>query len=1709
MLIPNLLEKIREECNEKYFRKINETKLQTYFNSLFENVHNETIILDNYMTKKIDEFPGLFESNLNTLSEVIHFLEKTAIPNNCECSEIIDIIPCWRCLDCTDYDCIYCSKCFLKSKDLHKGHKIHFLPDVEGMCDCGNPSSYETFCPEHKGPFIEQKQIDEFIEKSFPPNTLKKLKIFFDDLFSKFSKYLILTESCNFFCEEIYLYNFHNKREQEDVLNLKENFCIVFQNFITFLYLITNKNMGMLYLITNYILKNHFSENIDEKYKTNHSCIKIENKKIQIIYEDTSSNKNNDIFSLIDINAKDKHNCKCSFLRLLLSNWRKEIISNEENQNEKLLVSFTHNTFLKEDFATLYFFLYKYIMLNNNYDVISLDCQYISEENILLLIGKQTNLIENSFYHCYNYIKDILNNLYKLPEFKTYLMNRILEVLMNVNRFKYFNKPKIREVINYNVNLIKTFVDIICLLHNQCEYESIMPHPPFQEKSFSSELLEFEFYSINLFGEINLCYDWEEETKAKEFFDYLVNKILNQKSQGIKQLKNNEFSFHLTLYRFFGLFLNYFSINYALKNNKNLIDSIEYIKTKLFKSKEEMQKVIDLIIEDYLKMYGFIIGIRSGFFNYYENLSNYNEDYFNDLKILKADFTLLKYLLSLSEKKINLDYILEKSNIEYTYSFFKRIFKENKKDFQSEDKKQNNNDTGVKKSYLNNSNDKPNDYYLNNIELYKDIMIMNKEDEAKEKEIYEDYKKFVIQWVRIIEIVIYLMKNDSTYFWCFLTSCEKIYSFKIKKKLFDKIKQNSKIMLDLRNNLKEKMIRIFICHGNWLELPRLKSLVDEYYFILFNEKEFNEILDEITIIKKSNRKNIICLKDSSFRYLDMNFFFSPLIKSKAEIYISDFKKDSFKLFNSYFYKPSTLSFEFNNKVFENILHSIESLKLIIKILEKLTCQLNNEKDSKYINHIRSAFLPLILNYLTMLGTLNSRSFIKFKLENQNILNKICDLLDKSIQNNDNNTIYDNDLSENVLNTIKQLNKYKIINDKIKGDLTKLDEFDYNIEDIIIEKDDLNKEKSLNKNHNTESKNKSSLKEKKSKLKEKYKKLIAQKGNKFIDKIKDNKALNDILKKEDNKNSEDGENEIMCFLCRNNINLNSFKEPYGKIGYINRDLFFQNSIKSSIKEEINKIVKKNEEDQKNINSIEKEKGNKLQAKTRIISCGHYFHQKCFNDGLNEYNSIKCPVCEKYGNVLIAPLTNFYGKQKLLISEKLDNILDKKSQLQKFEIKEENLVFKNICLDYIQYFVNNSKNIKKHSIDYNFILNEIFPNFECCINYLWNIFYYDATTFFKQEQIDSIKNMILSLRYLTRINCIDINQIKNYILNGIELLIKGPSEKDDIINNYKESFYDKYITKILFSFVILLDYNEFTELFLYAINLTLPYYFFWLYLRNLIVENHLYSFYNEKMKDKININNYKQYLKDNNSKINEYFKLFLNKFLIIKIITNYNNEKSIKLNKKINDLTMEEIFTELRIQNLYDKSKNENNEINYTKIFEIISNKLNSSSSTIKDCIIPDSDKIVTLLINNLVKLKEEKYIMNERFFYQFNLYKFDLIKLEDNIFDFIEKYLFKKCYACSTYKKLNYVCLICGNKMCQDEIIEHIFKCTLSDIIFIEMKTMKLIYFHHFKSFRLSYTLYTNEFGGGPSDNFISKEFILNKENYKYILRNYICLDFHQ
>ena len=111
-----------DEPQNKIFKKISNSKLKTYFNELFDNVHEQTSKIYLYMEEKFQKFPAIFEQNLKNMVDAINYLEKIAIPNRHVCAGIIDIITCWRCLDCTEFDSIYCSNCYIKSKHLHKGH---------------------------------------------------------------------------------------------------------------------------------------------------------------------------------------------------------------------------------------------------------------------------------------------------------------------------------------------------------------------------------------------------------------------------------------------------------------------------------------------------------------------------------------------------------------------------------------------------------------------------------------------------------------------------------------------------------------------------------------------------------------------------------------------------------------------------------------------------------------------------------------------------------------------------------------------------------------------------------------------------------------------------------------------------------------------------------------------------------------------------------------------------------------------------------------------------------------------------------------------------------------------------------------------------------------------------------------------------------------------------------------------------------------------------------------------------------------------------------------------------------------------------------------------------------------------------------------------------------------------------------------------------
>ena len=249
----------------------------------------------------------------------------------------------------------------------------------------------------------------------------------------------------------------------------------------------------MFHLVALYLLKNHFKnesinnkDNFNDNYKTSHTCIIIENNDIKILYKEKTDKENEDILSSLDCNGINKHKCECPFIRLLFSNWRDNIKPYiAEKQNIELLLSFSHNFFLRKALSILILFLLKEILINNNNDIRYIRNQYALSEAIELLV-KKTDIIENNYDFLYYYMKKYIN----LPKYKdiygTIKKQIIQDKLLKIGDFNYddkiFSRPNTRQLINSKKCIFKRLIDIACIIHNQMEFKSIFSHPEFQEK---------------------------------------------------------------------------------------------------------------------------------------------------------------------------------------------------------------------------------------------------------------------------------------------------------------------------------------------------------------------------------------------------------------------------------------------------------------------------------------------------------------------------------------------------------------------------------------------------------------------------------------------------------------------------------------------------------------------------------------------------------------------------------------------------------------------------------------------------------------------------------------------------------------------------------------------------------------------------------------------------------------------------------------------------------------------------------------------------------------------------------------------------------------------------------------------------------------------------------------------------------------------------
>ena len=105
---------------------------------------------------------------------------------------------------------------------------------------------------------------------------------------------------------------------------------------------------------------------------------------------------------------------------------------------------------------------------------------------------------------------------------------------------------------------------------------------------------------------------------------------------------------------------------------------------------------------------------------------------------------------------------------------------------------------------------------------------------------------------------------------------------------------------------------------------------------------------------------------------------------------------------------------------------------------------------------------------------------------------------------------------------------------------------------------------------------------------------------------------------------------------------------------------------------------------------------------------------------------------------------------------------------------------------------------------------------------------------------------------------------------------------------------------------------------------------------------------------------------------------------------------------------------------------------------------------------------------------------------------------------------KKCKICSKNSKYNYICLICGEKICHTKdcnlFTKHAKLCNGNDSIFIDMDNMKICISFKLRFMSYIFPLYLNENGIGPNGYQMGNQFILSDENLKSAVKKFISYD---
>ena len=1560
--------------------------------------------------------------NVKTIDQMNLFFALLELDSNTICGCKMENVGAWRCEDCVNTEnTIFCQECWSKTKEKHANHNIVFLNRVNGTCDCGDHNCIDKkyFCPKHIGIFENDAEINDYILDCLGEKVSGALKLANDILFRGMAKYYILAVT--------------------EKQTKSQGFIKAIESFVSCFGVLCKMSTACSLFVGDLMLKKY-------PFKTKHTCLEVIDNGGKIVKAPFFG-----------------HDCCCHFIRFIIEFWPGKI-------SKAILYKLITNYKVKTMLGLHYFFFYGDFFKNCMSDFQDISVQIIFND-VLRIACKIDGLIDRvyeSMIELFEIFLDedlqfklndcLLSQTLSLLKTKRFELMKELVYKLRVDTIYIIKKPTLNYLSN-NTNIIFKLIDLTAMLQNVNVVKVIKPRPIYNKGSkYKVEILDVELWLLDVFALFISIFNFDDVDLVKEVFTYFSKVILKKNK---KALKDDEYSFHIPIYRAFSIFLNRYCFFEANKNNTNILKSLQSAITLM----PDFKNCSKIMIKSIYKVFGFVTGCEEGFFNYYgETMGRYEYLYYYNPEFIYRDFCLLKYLLSIKE---NADYISFNKVLEYC---------------QVED------------------SHKP-------IEDY--ILKIGKVDVLDPQKL-ENNKPYLKFSSKILFLILSLLRNNTSIFWNLCSAYKMMRKNKLRDKLI--IDLMKKDINNFHELTKELVINQILIKENLASFTEISDSIFLSLKDFFGEKNVTDIIMSLTNkTLTKDKKAKFSLKDELLYYLDLNYIIYPIYKSAAEKYITDFKSKQVSIFNVHFYPDNKFEAKLTEENYNNLYFNEKNFDFLFQF----TSLILTKKPYEILNEF---FLSVILNYLSTFLCYNSEHFMFLReniktehivkvLENNNLTDEVkksyckfivqkfkqigCKEVDKINEINENKDTKKNEINvepvkKNPKMTMKEKmkNKFKKKNDNLSNKLgvDKIQVDDKKGKESCIyclkpiETDDISKPYGtigdfLNDNYTSNA----------------FFQVIRKEYKKHYDKDLKLKEFDSIYYQPLDRKS------IRIISCNHLIHFPCFFKQFMESDLLNSLSIFVCPLCNRLSETCIPMLTQYTEEQtfgflkgfdfKFVIDFCKNNEQASQNALKNIIEG----MPTINDDLNEEK--KDDASDK-------------------VEEKKDDddtpkkIVNKEAE----EFRNKYPDFVNLCKHFIEGFVGMRAAVKGLDLEAPLIKPSISK-----FSTAFGIQYRDFITYLdniddKKNSISLWKNFILSMKLMNRL---DIIEKEKYFLRFYKMIKEIRTLEFDIsidaliqLDNIKLR-----TCEILLLFSILFEYNNVEGYEKYILYMVLPIYAFGFFFRTIYYKTSFFFSKNEFLEHLKSEELYK-FLEEDTS-----FDSILiqvgKELLFTKIIMNKDidiNNISLELNNILDELNLSNLKGKTLLQCLDELDKLIEADASDEKMKIIYENL--KPENNYKDAF----EKILTTHINAAEENKCDE-ILSPSLFGSCLPLKFSFIELPELAVDFEYEIYMKECIYCKGRGQRSLICLDCGKKVCdsrsclttynEEEVpgfIAHTKICGGGRSAFLQNDDCSVLFISNKAVFKKFVPLYLNEFGEGISKETFGKEFKLNKEEVKKALK---------